>query len=111
MPGVIRDKTIVFVGRLVSDKGVDLLLHALELLKRDGILADLTIVGSGPEEMNLGKLANDLGLSEQVAFVGQKSGAALAANFKSASNFGGAIAMGGTVWRSGAGRNRVLAAS
>ncbi|HLW36134.1 MAG TPA: glycosyltransferase family 4 protein [Chthoniobacterales bacterium] len=78
MPGVIRDKTIVFVGRLVSDKGVDLLLHALEVLKRDGILADLTIVGSGPEEMNLRKLAADLGLSEQVAFSGQKSGAPLA---------------------------------
>ena len=48
MPNVACDKTIAFVGRLVSDKGVDLLLHALDILKRDGLAPDLTIVGSGP---------------------------------------------------------------
>jgi glycosyltransferase involved in cell wall biosynthesis len=78
MPGAIRDKTIVFVGRLVSDKGVDLLLHALEVLKRDGIFPELTIVGSGPEEVNLRKLSAEFGLDGQVTFAGQKAGTALA---------------------------------
>ena len=78
MPNVTRDKTIVFVGRLVSDKGVDLLLRALELLKRDGLTPDLTIIGSGPEENNLRKLAQELRLDRQVTFAGQKSGTALA---------------------------------
>ena len=78
MPNVVRDKTIVFVGRLVSDKGVDLLLRALPLLKRDDISADLTIVGGGPEENNLRKLAAELGVDGQVVFAGQRSGSALA---------------------------------
>ena len=78
MPNIAREKMIVFVGRLVSDKGVDLLLRALELLKRDGLTPDLTIVGSGPEENNLRKLAGELGLDRQVTFAGQKSGNVLA---------------------------------
>ena len=78
MPEIERDKTIVFVGRLVSDKGVDLLLHALKLLQRDGFSPDLTIVGSGPEETSLRKLSADLGLDRQVTFAGQQSGNALA---------------------------------
>jgi glycogen(starch) synthase len=78
MPEMARDKTIVFVGRLVSDKGVDLLLQALKLLQRDGFSPDLTIVGSGPEEANLRKLSAQLGLDRQVTFAGQQSGSALA---------------------------------
>ncbi len=73
-----RDKTIAFVGRLVSDKGVDLLLRALDLLKQDGLSPDLTIVGTGPEENELRRLAASLGLNKQVTFVGQKSGVAIA---------------------------------
>jgi glycosyltransferase involved in cell wall biosynthesis len=78
MPEIARDKTIVFVGRLVSDKGVDLLLQALKLLQRDGFSPDLTVVGSGPEEGNLRKLSAQLGLDRQVTFGGQQSGNALA---------------------------------
>ena len=75
---VARDKNFIFVGRLVSDKGADLLLQALKLLQNDGLTPDLTIVGSGPEEQNLRQLAVELGLDRQVTFAGQKSGAALA---------------------------------
>ena len=78
MPNVRRDKMLVFVGRLVSDKGVDLLLQALKILCDEGSSPDLTIVGSGPEEMQLRRLVAELGLDRQVAFAGQKSGAALA---------------------------------
>jgi glycosyltransferase involved in cell wall biosynthesis len=62
----------------VSDKGVDLLLRALDLLKQDGLSPDLTIVGTGPEENDLRRLAATLGLDKQVSFVGQKPGAAIA---------------------------------
>lgn len=78
IPNVARDKAMIFVGRLVSDKGVDLLLRALEILKRGGMSTDLTIVGAGPEEVNLRKLASEYGLEAQVTFAGQKSGAELA---------------------------------
>ncbi|MEY2519935.1 MAG: hypothetical protein QOF24_1694 [Verrucomicrobiota bacterium] len=78
LPNVVRDKTLVFLGRLVSDKGVDLLLEALKLLRNDGLTPDLTIVGSGPEDANLRRLAAESGLASQVTFVGEKSGTALA---------------------------------
>jgi glycogen(starch) synthase len=78
MPSVIRDKDFVFVGRLVSDKGADLLLRALKLLQNDNLLPNLTIIGSGPEEQNLRRLTTELALDGQVTFAGQKSGAQLA---------------------------------
>ena len=78
IPSVTRDKDLVFVGRLVSDKGADLLLHVLKLLQNDNLLPDLTIIGSGPEENNLRRLTIELGLDRQVTFAGQRSGAALA---------------------------------
>ena len=78
LPNVARDKSLVFVGRLVSDKGVDLLLRALKLLQNEKLFPDLTIVGAGPEEQNLRKLASELALDRQITFAGQKSGADLA---------------------------------
>jgi glycogen(starch) synthase len=78
VPNLARNQTLIFVGRLVSDKGVDLLLQALKLLQNDNLFPDLTIVGSGPEEENLKQRAAELGLERQLKFAGQKSGAALA---------------------------------
>jgi glycogen synthase len=78
IPEIARHQTIVFVGRLVSDKGADLLLQALKVLQHDGFSPDLTIVGSGPEESNLRRLSAQLGLDRQVTFAGQQSGTALA---------------------------------
>jgi glycosyltransferase involved in cell wall biosynthesis len=78
MPNLARDKAIAFVGRLVSDKGVDLLLRAVELLRRDGLSPDVTVVGTGPEENNLRRLTTELGLDRQVMFVGQQCGVPLA---------------------------------
>jgi glycosyltransferase involved in cell wall biosynthesis len=69
---------LIFVGRLVSDKGVDLLLQTLKLLQNDNLFPNLTVVGSGPEEKNLQRIATELGLDRQLTFSGQKSGAALA---------------------------------
>jgi len=78
MPGVSRGKTLIFVGRLVSDKGADFLLRALKQLQSDNLFLDLTIVGSGPEENGLRRLAAELDLDRQVTFAGRKSGPALA---------------------------------
>jgi glycogen synthase len=78
IPNISRERNLIFVGRLVSDKGVDLLLQAMKLLQDDGVTADLTIVGSGPEKKNLESLAIELSLDRQVIFAGQKFGGALA---------------------------------
>jgi glycogen synthase len=70
----IRDRELVFVGRLVSDKGVDLLLSALAALAQapDHLRPRLTVIGGGPEEGALKQQSHALGLVGQVAFLGPR---------------------------------------
>jgi glycogen synthase len=75
---VRRDGDLVFLGRLVSDKGADTLLRALGELKAAGLQPRLSIVGSGPEEEMLRALSAELGLEAQVTFAGAQSGEPLA---------------------------------
>ena len=75
-PAVDRQQAIVFLGRLVSDKGVDLLLNAYAALQRPDW--PLTIIGSGPEQQALMALADSLGVNASVRFVGSLQGDALA---------------------------------
>ena len=84
IPEVERDLDIIFVGRLVSDKGVDVLLEAIALLQRDRfetaakLEPTVTIVGDGPEKFALEAQARQLGLQGQVTFAGWQSGEELA---------------------------------
>jgi glycosyltransferase involved in cell wall biosynthesis len=73
-----RNRELIFVGRLVSDKGADVLLRALGILKQRKIPANLTIVGRGPEEENLRALVRELSLDQSVTFAGEKVGRELA---------------------------------
>lgn len=72
MPDIPRDRELVFLGRLVSDKGADLLLEALANLKVLGLTPKLTIIGSGPEETFLRQQVKALDIANQVDFVGIK---------------------------------------
>jgi glycosyltransferase involved in cell wall biosynthesis len=65
-----REKDIVFLGRLVSDKGCALLLQALAELKIRGLFPSLSFVGDGPEMSSLKLLTTKLGLTNQVEFFG-----------------------------------------
>ena len=47
-PGVIRDRDIVFVGRLITGKAVDTLLQAIGRLREDRPAVKLTVVEDGP---------------------------------------------------------------
>ena len=67
------------LGRLVSDKGVDLLLEALALLRQQHLAPRLTIIGDGPERPALQAQAEAAGLSHQVSFLGPLSGEPLRA--------------------------------
>ncbi|HEV2804405.1 MAG TPA: glycosyltransferase family 4 protein [Chthoniobacterales bacterium] len=67
-----RAGDLIFVGRLVSDKGADTLLRALAILVERKMRLRLTIVGDGPERAPLEKLTAELKLEAQVAFVGSK---------------------------------------
>lgn len=66
----MRTKDIVFMGRLVSDKGCDVALRSLAIVKAEGMRPSFTVIGDGPEAPALKKLAAELGLSEQVRFLG-----------------------------------------
>jgi glycogen(starch) synthase len=77
LPGSERTRDLVFLGRLVSDKGVDLLIAALARLAEAGIRPGLTIVGDGPELPALRSQAERLGLLVQVEFAGTRTGGEL----------------------------------
>lgn len=78
LPQMTRNRDLVFVGRLVSDKGGDLLLDALASLSSRGLKPTLTIVGTGPEESGLRIQTNDLDLAGQVEFAGVRKDIQLA---------------------------------
>lgn len=78
-PAVARERELVFLGRLVWDKGVDLLISALHILKQKGIAPRLTIIGDGPERAPLERQIRERGLDGQVAFEGIRVGPDLAA--------------------------------
>lgn len=65
-----RTRDLVFMGRLVPDKGCDVLLRALGKLKEEGICPTLSVIGDGPELPGLKRLAAQLGLAQQVSFRG-----------------------------------------
>ncbi|MGD0286955.1 MAG: glycosyltransferase family 4 protein [Acidimicrobiales bacterium] len=58
---------LIFVGRLLKHKGVDLLIQAVAKLKTDRPLRVL-IVGDGPEKLNLEKQVAEIGLTDVVRF-------------------------------------------
>ena len=75
---VSRDLDIVFVGRLVSDKGVAALIDALGQLGQTGFRPGLSIVGDGPERSAIMTRVRELALEQQVTFTGIKRGSELA---------------------------------
>jgi len=75
---VTRDLDIVFVGRLVSEKGVTDLIDALGQLSEAGFRPRLSIVGDGPERPAISTRVGQLGLGQQVTFTGIKCGSELA---------------------------------
>jgi glycosyltransferase involved in cell wall biosynthesis len=59
-----------FVGRLVREKGVSVLLRAAHQLLQQGRDFRLKIIGDGPERPALEKLAAELGLADRTEFTG-----------------------------------------
>lgn len=64
---------LLFVGRLVPKKGIDILLRALAILHQNSLPATLQIIGSGPLHDPLQQLAAELGLADAVAWHGRLS--------------------------------------
>jgi glycosyltransferase involved in cell wall biosynthesis len=62
---------IVFLGRIVTTKGLLLLLKAARLLQQQSRPFELQIIGDGPERAVLEKLAQEWKLATQVRFLGR----------------------------------------
>ena len=79
---------VLYVGRLSPEKGVDVLLRAWAQFSKSsggGSRPTLTIVGDGPERGALGAIADELGLSDSVRFLGALPRDAALAELASAS--------------------------
>ena len=70
---VFSDFTIGFVGSLYSWAGLDLLLEAIAELKDVGYNLSLVIVGDGEMMPTWSQQAIDLGIEQQVKFIGRVS--------------------------------------
>lgn len=61
---------ILFAGRLVEEKGVEIAIRAIEEIRKRNPSIVLEIAGDGPEKEKLQSLAKKLGLGENVLFLG-----------------------------------------
>ncbi len=67
-PGV--EPSILYVGRLVPEKGQAVLLEALGALVERGRQVSVTLVGEGPGRADLERLAERLGIAARTSFLG-----------------------------------------
>ncbi len=74
LPGVPRDRDIVFLGRLVPLKGVHDLLDAIIALNAQGQRYTATVIGDGPERDELAAKIRGRGLADQVELAGPLEG-------------------------------------
>lgn len=65
-----HERLLFFVGRLVHEKGVDILLRALPHVLASHPETVLVVAGRGPERDRLNALAHDLGVAARVRFAG-----------------------------------------
>lgn len=65
-----EESDVLFVGRLIKEKKVDVLIKAIRLIKKDNPSIKCLIIGDGPERSKLEKLVDILDLSKNVKFKG-----------------------------------------
>ncbi|MEQ6120045.1 glycosyltransferase [Reichenbachiella sp. MALMAid0571] len=62
--------SLLFIGRLVPQKGLDILLKALKILLKSKLHIELKIGGTGENEKEYQLLCNELGLGNNVVWLG-----------------------------------------
>jgi glycosyltransferase involved in cell wall biosynthesis len=70
-PPLSEPPTVAFAGRLVPEKGTDLLLRAFAKVREEIPSARLLAAGEGKERANLEKLARELKLGPAASFLGK----------------------------------------
>ena len=69
-PELCNPPTVVYAGRLVPEKGIDVLLKAFAQVLLKVPQAKLLIAGDGVEQANLQALCSDLGVAQSVQWLG-----------------------------------------
>jgi glycogen synthase len=72
--GLSSPPCFAYVGRLVSEKGLDVLVAAASMLKQDGLDFRLKFIGDGPERAHLQRRAAEQLPNGQVVFTGFVTG-------------------------------------
>ncbi len=65
-----EESDIIFAGRLIEEKNVDILIKAVELVREEDPDVKCVIIGDGPERGKLEKLVYDLKLENNIEFKG-----------------------------------------
>ena len=68
-----QGERLLYVGRLAAAKGLPILLESLAIVKKQHPEVILTVVGDGSDRCHLEQMTLQLGLSENVNFVGYQS--------------------------------------
>jgi glycosyltransferase involved in cell wall biosynthesis len=80
------EKEILFAGRLIQRKGLDVLIRAIPLISQD-VSVNLHVVGDGPMAHAWQELSRRLGIASKVIFHGVVSNADLESRYASADVF------------------------
>ena len=62
--------TVLYTGRLADEKNIDVIIHAISLVKKKFPLVTFAVTGHGNAETKLKKLVKELGLEKNVLFLG-----------------------------------------
>ena len=81
------DTVIVYVGRLAQEKALDIVMEGFEKALRQGLKVHLLIIGGGPDEERLRKIAEKMNLSEWIHVAGPRPATVVPSIYKSADAF------------------------
>lgn len=79
-----RQIQLLYVGRLLEWKGVDIALRSIQILKQSIPEINLTLIGDGPARPRLAALSRNLGLEQNVHWLGWLPQHALADHYRAA---------------------------
>ena len=102
---------LVFLGRIVADKGIDDLLECAALLIGTGIGVRLAVVGTGPHLDAGHRLAAELGIADRVTFPGWADPSDVASWFAAADVVLAPSRIGPGGWQEGQGLSIIEAMS
>ncbi|MDY6965091.1 MAG: glycosyltransferase family 4 protein [Halobacteriota archaeon] len=70
VPGSEDNLDVIYVGRLIKDKNTDILIRAIDLVRSEIPGVRCGVIGDGPERERLEDLVRELGVEENIKFLG-----------------------------------------